>query len=151
MQDNQRQAILYAYLAGIIDGEGTIRIGSAKHIGWNTRYSAAISVGMVNEEIIDLLVKTFGSKKRIECVPNKRPIYRWGTSGNIVVPIILKTLLPYLIVKRKQAELIIKFCHERTTIGFRRNKGLPKKELRRRERLYLKVKTLNAVGAAATK
>src|SRR3990167_1487725 len=150
-QDNQRQAVLFSYLAGIIDGEGTIRIGCARHKKWNIRYSAAMSVGMTNEEIIDLLVKCFGSKKRIERVPNRKLIYRWGTSGNKTIPTILKQFLPYLIVKKKQAELVIRFCEERQTTGFRRNKGLPKKELQRRERLYLKVKALNAVGAAATK
>jgi len=30
-QDNQREATLYAYVAGIIDGEGTIRIGKTKN------------------------------------------------------------------------------------------------------------------------
>jgi hypothetical protein len=149
-QDNQRQAVLYAYLAGIIDGEGTIRIGSSRHKDWNIKYYASIGVGMTDETVINLFVETFGSKKRIERVPDRRPIYRWGTSGNIKVPSILQKLISYLIVKRKQAELVIKFCDERQIKGFRRNKGLPKKELRRREELYRKIRKLNAVGAAAT-
>src|SRR3989344_3532377 len=102
------QALLYSYLAGIIDGEGTIRIGK----GGTTKYYAAISVGNVNKEVIDLLTKTFGSKTRLEIVKisNRQPIYRWGTSGNLAVPQILKILLPYLIVKKKQANIVLKFC-----------------------------------------
>jgi len=46
--------------------------------------------------------------------------------------------------------LVIKFCEERKTTGFRRNKKLPISELQRREELYWKVKKLNAVGAPAT-
>ena len=144
-QDNQREATLYAYLAGIIDGEGTIRIArtNPKHSNWNIKYSGAISIGMIDKKVIQLFVKLFGAKMRIECVPNRKPIYRWGTSGNNVVPEILKTILPYLIVKRKQAELVIKFCENCQKNGFRKNKGLPKKELQWRAALYLKVRNLN--------
>lgn len=78
-------------------------------------------------------------------------MYRWGTSGSKIVPLILKSVLPYLRVKRKQAELVLRFCEKSTVTGFRRNKGLPNSELRWREDLYWKVKKLNSVGAPATK
>lgn len=153
-QDNQREAILLSYLAGIIDGEGTIRIGatkpSTKHPNWNIVYYASIGLGMSDKRVIELFAKKFGAKLRKECVPNRKIIYRWGTCGNKAVPKILKKLLPYLIVKKKQAELVIKFCEERKTTGFRRNKKLPISELRRRQELYFKIKKLNAVGAPAT-
>ena len=107
-QDTQKQEILFSYLAGIVDGEGTIRIGK----GGSTKYYASISVGNTNKEVIDLLTKTFGSKTRLERigVPNRQSMYRWGTSGNLSVPKIIKRLLPYLIIKRKQAEIVLKFC-----------------------------------------
>ena len=113
-QDNQREVALCAYLAGIIDGEGTIRIGGAKcnEKNRNTRYYASISVGMTDKAVIQLLVETFGSKMRIERVriPNRKDVYRWGTSGNIAVPRIIEKLLPYLIIKKQQAELVLQFC-----------------------------------------
>jgi len=145
IQDNQREATLYSYLAGIIDGEGTIRINRTKprNSNWNLKYSGAISVGMTDKKVIQLLVKVFGAKMRIECVPDRKLLYRWGTSGNQKLPIILKPLLPYLIVKRKQAELVIKFCEKSQTTGFRRNKRLPKKELQWREAIFQKVRNLN--------
>ncbi len=151
-QDNQGQAVLLAYLAGIIDGEGTIRIGrnQPSNKKWNLKYYASISVGMVLKEIPEMFAQEFGANVRIERVPEKRPIYRWGTSGNKTVPRILKQLLPYLRVKKVQAIEVIKFCEEQM-IGFKRNNGLPIQELRRRERSYQKVRKLNAVGAAATK
>jgi hypothetical protein len=37
-------------------------------------------------------------------------MYRWGTSGSKVVPEILEKLLPYLIVKKENAELVLEFC-----------------------------------------
>ena len=155
-QDNQRQAILYAYLAGIIDGEWTIRITHErlkKNPNWNFRYNGAISVGMTNREIVELFRSIFtpNANIHIECVPNRKLMYRWGTSGSNIVPQILKCLLPYLRVKKQQAELVIELCEDKITKRFRRNKGLPVLELRRREELYKKVKELNTTGAAATK
>ena len=145
-QDNQRQAVLFAYIAGLMDGEGTIRINRvtwSKHPNWNIRYSGAISIGMTDQKAIELFVELFGSKMRIERVPNRKVIYRWGTSGNIVVPKILKQFLPYLRVKKKQAELVIKYCENCMRKGFQKSDGLPKKELQWREALYNKVKNLN--------
>ena len=147
-QDNQREAVLLSYLAGIMDGEGTIRIGASnppeKHPDWNTKYYASISIGMTDKRIIEMFVKKFGTKLRQECVPNRKIVYRWGTSGNEAVPKILRELLPYLIVKKQQAELVIKFCETRKVTGFRRNQKLPIKELLRREEFYKKVKKLNS-------
>lgn len=153
-QDNQREATLYAYLAGIIDGEGTIRIGACKpnkkNPNWNVRYYAAISIGMVEKKVIEKLQQAFGSNIWIECVPNRKTIYRWGTSGTKNMIDIIKKLIPYLIVKKEQAKLILQFCENKKVNGFRRNLKLPMKELQRREEIYLKVKKLNAVGAPAT-
>ena len=153
-QDNQREAVLLSYLAGIMDGEGTIRIGatkpSEKNKHWNTKYYASVSMGNTSKEVVKMFVDKFGSKVREECVPNRKKMYRWGTSGNIVVPKILKQLLPYLVIKKKQAELVIMFCETRKVKGFRRNEKLPISELQRREEFYWKVKKLNAVGAPAT-
>jgi hypothetical protein len=152
-QDNQREAILLSYLAGIVDGEGTIRINAqrlSKKPHWNIRYAPSISIGMTNKEIIELFVKVFGSKLREECVPNRKKMFRWGTSGTIRVLNIVKKLYPYLIVKKEQARLLIEFCENKQTNGFRRNEYLPDSELQRRKELYEKVKKLNAVGAPAT-
>ena len=150
------QAALYAYLAGVMDSEGTIRITQEKlsrHPNWNPRYNGAVSMGMASKEIILLFQKTFtpNANIRIERVPNRKIIYRWGTSGSNIVPEILKKLLPYLIEKKKQAELVIMFCEGKKTKGFQRSNYLPKKEIRWREDLYQKVRKFNATGAAATK
>jgi hypothetical protein len=107
------QAVLYSYLAGIIDGEGTIRIGfSNKDSRGNPTkfYYASISVGMTDYKVIKLLADTFGSNVREERVLGRKLMYRWGTSGNKIVPKILEKIIPYLIVKKRQAELVMEFC-----------------------------------------
>ena len=99
---------------------------------------------MTNKEVIKMLVKRFGSKVREECVDNRKKMYRWGTSGNTAVPIILKQILPYLVVKKEQTKLVIEYCSKIKTTGFRRNKKLPIKQLLWREEFYQKIKKLNS-------
>lgn len=153
-QDNQRQAVLYAYLAGIIDGEGTIRIGKVKTDSKGNptpTYYSNISVGMTDKRIIDLLSKTFGASTRIERVPfGRKTVYRWGTSGSNVIPNIISKIIEHLIVKKTQAELVLEFCKSKQDYKRLSNNKLTENELQRREELFQKVKKLNAVGAAAT-
>mgnify|MGYP003604071727 CR=1 FL=1 len=152
MQGNPRQATL-CYIAGIIDGEGTIRIHKSKPYQKNKHknysYSAGIGVGMVEKIIPQLLKESFGGSLREECVPERRSIWRWQVSGRMSVYKILEELVPYLIVKREQALAVMEFCQEWHT-PFSRQQGLSNRELQRREDAYLKLRKLNAVGAAAT-
>jgi len=155
LHDDPRQAALYGYLAGILDGEGTLRICKMKpnpkfHVK-DTRYTTYISVGMVDKEPIDLLAKHLGGSVRIERAPSdgRRPIYRWVVSGRRCVFRALCLVLPYLRVKRPQAEILLDFILNYVD---RRNQSeeVKQRELLRREELYHKMRKLNAVGAAAT-
>jgi len=153
MQGNQRQAVLVAYLAGIIDGEGCFRIGKAPK-KYNPVYTAYIQVGMVDKCIPKLLLQTFGGNLREERVLEKRSIWRWTANSRKKVLEISKILEPYLIVKKQHVKLIIDFCENfknyRVNQYNLHNSPLHSQELQRREDLYLKMKKLNAVGAAAT-
>ncbi len=156
MQDNQRQAVLY-YLAGIIDGEGCIRMGKQKyqaHPNWNPQFYGCISVGMVNKQVIELLRDTFTpnrpNKIYTERVQGRKPVYRWIARKDQEVMAILKELHPLLLIKKEQAEIVMAFLESKNTKGFQRNKGLPPQELRWREGLFQQMKTLNAPGAVAT-
>lgn len=153
-QDNQREAIQLAYLAGIIDGEGTIGIVKSNKKNWNPQYSAGIGIGMSDKETVETLLKMFTPDRKllIECVPNRKTIYRWRVIGNKAVPPILKIFLPYLRIKREQAEIVIKFCETRKSDRTKTGKThfTTPEELQRREEFYQKIKKLNAVGALAT-
>jgi len=150
---NPMQAIQYAYLAGIMDGEGTIRIDKMKprkdRQTINPTYAVHISIGMVDSTIPALLHQTFGvGSRRIECVFEKRPIYRWHVRGNVSARKVIIPLLPYLIIKRPQAELALRLI-DGWEVPRAKKLGLSPWELRRREDLYQAVRKLNAVGAAA--
>lgn len=152
-KDNLKQAILYSYMAGLIDSEGSISISRSirkDKLHWKPAYNGFISIGNTAKIMIDLMIENFGGTYTIECVPNRKPMYRWITRSSNKVISILETLLPYLKVKSRQAEIVINFCKSKKTYGFQRNKGLPKKEIQKREGLFRKVRELNAAGAAAT-
>ena len=152
MQGNPRQATL-AYIAGIIDGEGTIRIHKSKPYAKNKQknytYSAGIGVGMVEKRIPLLLQEIFGGALSEECVPDRRSIWRWQVSGRMSVFKILEELASYLILKQEHAYAVMEFCEDWHT-PFSRQQGLSVQELQRREEAYQKLRKLNAVGAAAT-
>lgn len=134
-QDNQNQAFLFSYLAGIMDGEGTIRISYSfteklrkRTKIANPQYFASLSCGMTNKQVISLLHSTFGGGmyEERESVPNRKPIYRWVITGNRKVPPILASLLPYLVVKKEQAQTVLSFCND----GKWRKKALVSERIR---------------------
>lgn len=160
MQGNQRQAILWAYLAGLIDGEGSFVIQKtdvekiakcSKCV--SPKYLPYFCIGMVDKTPLDLIQETIGSGKVYEeCVPDRRSIWRIRFGGRVTLIPFIKNLLPYLIVKKKQAELLLDFCENWTSSineNGKRSRISPQ-ELQRREEAYLKMRKLNAVGAAAT-
>lgn len=98
-----------AYAAGIIDGEGCIvgKRGTSRFRGQYT-YNVSILVGMTDFEAVDWLFTTFGGYIYTYQYSNRRPIRRWGKDGAACQEF-LKLVLPYLKVKRDQAQAAIDF------------------------------------------
>lgn len=95
-----------SYLAGIIDGEGTFYIGySCKK--WGSR----MYVVNTDKRLIDWLKNTFGG---LVYTRNSLKNPAWKTKYEWIlekakIPPICEVILPYLICKKEQAELMIKF------------------------------------------
>jgi hypothetical protein len=154
---NQREAVLVGYLAGIIDGEGSISLKkvkpNAKRKTKNPTYEGAITLGMVEKRIIELFVERYGGTYRIERVPNRQPIYRYAKVGTKGVLPILEELAPYLIEKRERAEVLMEYYKSINTERNRVNGKVVQmtdEELSLREDFYQKMKELNAKKAPAT-
>ena len=106
-----------SYVAGIIDGEGSIeyiqrarirhdRPGKPVHKVWNIR----MEVPQVDGRLIDYLMTTTAEGNRdIKTYPNN-PTYqdqqRWRVSHRGVYRV-LKQVYKYLIVKREKAKLVV--------------------------------------------
>jgi len=138
------------YLAGIIDGEGSIMVKKQKqsrNLNWNPTFEVGIRVGMTYKPIIETLYKTFGGSFFEEKRNKYKTIYRWNVWGNTKVLPILKALKPHLRVKKEQTILAIQLLENRVN-GYKTRTGrgtwLTKEELQFRNDIHEKVKALNA-------
>ncbi len=105
----KNQEIL-AYLAGVLDSDGTIGI---KRNTYSVRvlkesqspsYSERIHIRQVTREALDLFAATFGGNVGTEDPSAKRgkPLFTWGQTDQKAVNT-LQALLPYLRIKKAQA------------------------------------------------
>jgi hypothetical protein len=105
-----------AYLAGLLDGEGCICFSKQKTPAGATVYTCQVSIANTSTRLRDWLSerlcgriykKTYpvdGTKR----VKARRQCYAWTISGNNLCRFFLKAVAPYLVIKRKQAELMMR-------------------------------------------
>src|ERR1700756_2351793 len=97
-----------AYAAGIFDGEGSLIICSTTTRG-RTRYWPMLVVQMAKPQGLNVLRATFGGRLTTvkRALPNHAAMLRWEQSGvGSLCPLL--HMLPFLRVKRQQAEILIK-------------------------------------------
>ena len=103
------------YIAGFLDGEGSIYISRSKcpRTKRGVRYALYIVFSSTNKNILEMIRNSLGG---VGCLfswdSKKNP--RWKTAYYLHITCrqaaeVLRKLLPYLILKRPQAELAIKF------------------------------------------
>ena len=99
-----------AYIAGLIDGEGYIGIkkASVRKDCFHPSYHARIQIRMVDEPAIKFITETLGGQyyKEKPNANNGRPLYCYQASDKIAATI-LKTIIPYLKVKKQSAETVL--------------------------------------------
>jgi len=104
----------HIYLAGIIDGGGTVTINrhSRNNKGqWHLK--PLLRVSDRSKELIDYLVRNFGGSC-IECrQKGHRTIYKWSVHAIRPINEILRHICPRLIVKVQQANVLIAFTNSR--------------------------------------
>ena len=102
---------LFAYLAGAIDSDGCISVKRSTY-AMRVRgdagapvFSERVMLKHVTPEVPTLLQDTFGGSLRVDApsTPNGRNLYAWQVTDLRAVEC-LKAILPYLRVKRSQAE-----------------------------------------------
>lgn len=113
-----------AYLAGIIDGEGTLFIGNYGNkdkIRGTGFFQTIIAVTTTDKCLTDWLFDNFGGWKS-EYTPKQRaenckgPVYSWKCTGDRLTHL-SELMIPYLVIKKEQAIILLKmrstyFCSE---------------------------------------
>lgn len=101
-----------AYLAGLIDGEGCIRVKKSKPRNDRSTptYTAAVHVRMVDEPAIAFLSATLGGWYYKERPHSRgRPLYCWQATGR-VADAALRAVRPYLRIKGPQADVALELA-----------------------------------------
>jgi len=150
---------ILAYLAGLIDGEGSIMIKKSTYRIRSPKYNDCVNPGYfirvtmknINKDVMELLKKTFGGS-----VWEDRKVY---TSKNGFqtrhrlwcfdihdrhAENMLRLLYPYLIIKKPQAEIALKLVEmkreaRKALVG----NAYPPQFVQKFEELYHEIKRLN--------
>ncbi|KKR30745.1 MAG: hypothetical protein UT62_C0008G0020 [Parcubacteria group bacterium GW2011_GWC1_39_8] len=138
--------VILSYYAGFVDGEGYIGIkkyirkdkGSEK---FSPSYSERVSIGGINELSIkafnDLVIGNIHYKKPSKL--NERGFWNWEVSEN-KARIFLKMILPYLKIKRLDAELVLALGKNKLK---NKSKPVSKEDNELRESLYILLKKVH--------
>ena len=130
----------YIYLAGILDGEGCVTVGAGRRETC-INYNPIVVVQNTSKQLIDWLHKTFGgqvylSKKETS---KTKTAWAWRITKKRSIETLLLAVLPYILVKREQAKLLLTFVRlERTAPSNLRVK------------IYEELRVLNSRGKSVT-
>lgn len=106
------------YFAGLFDGEGCVSINKTK--GTKDKpysrpgFQLRISITNTNIEVLNKLQNTYGGNIYKRERKNARTYYDWVAASNQCLEP-LKRWIPFLIIKKKQAEIAVSFQENRKT------------------------------------
>ncbi len=146
-----------AYLAGIVDGEGYIGIKRTK---WtpqkekqngikSDRFTERIQIRMTDESAIRLFRDTLGGNyhKELPKEHSKLSLYCYSASDKRACEVLQK-LLPFMLVKKRDAELVLKLRElKNKPHSYGNGKGkMTKEDIKERYDLWLALKKLHGGG-----
>ncbi len=134
------------YLAGVTDSEAHIGIIKHKRKERLTpAYEPRLQIGNTSKNMLTIFLTNFGGRILLEkrLTRGGKEFYIWTVYG---VPMVkaLEAMLPFLRVKKREAELVIalqkRIWKRNERVGD--NKGVSSQELEAREKLYQQIKRL---------
>jgi hypothetical protein len=134
-----------AYLAGIIDGEGTIslqRFGSL--ILRPAHIYPRITISNTDMGLINWLCDNFGGKYRKQAIGllGRKQCWSWSIQGQGAVNLLVM-VLPWLLIKPTQAWLCLEFWAQRVRAPARKS-GVPPEQQALRQGFMFAVQYLNS-------
>jgi len=129
-----------AYIAGLLDGEGSITVSQSFCKARTRRYELQVSI--VNTWLEPLLAVKAQHGGSIHSRKNFRfkPVYHWSV-GQRAGECFLRKVLPYLIIKKQRALLALDFMEKKHG---KPGQKLDKAELELRKSYYEQMKKLNS-------
>jgi len=149
-----RRRRLSKYLAGFIDAEGCLMIPKSTDSNGNSQYRARISIGNTDKPVLEEIRGRFGGimTNQPSARVGWRHAYQLIWSDGMVERLLL-SVLPYLIVKRRHAMVMLALVdHKKATRQGRAASEFarhPRKVIAFRENLRQRMKALNAKGPPA--
>jgi hypothetical protein len=105
-----KENLVMAYVAGLIDGDGSISLIREQRVS-GAKYYPCIQLSNVFEDMIDFLHQTFGGSKKIKShqAHSKKIQYVWNVRGLESCSNLLEKVLPFLVLKKKQAKVLLDY------------------------------------------
>lgn len=98
---------MWAYLAGLFDGEGHLGFSfSSKMSAYPT---PIMSIGNTNKEVIEWVKTNFGGGVLMRPRPSRSTMWEWCLWRRDGMGEIIRGMLPYLIIKKRHAELMLRY------------------------------------------
>lgn len=144
---NQEDA---AYIAGFLDGEGSISLGRNHYFDpkRTTVYSVLVRIGNTNKDVLDWIcaVSGFGkvyTQKNSGTFKSNQKFWMFTITKKDAVGKFLSEIYPYLKVKRLQAEIALKYVETIREDRFRGQKT-PEPTVTYRDGLVFEMKEANS-------
>lgn len=139
-----------AYIAGFLDGEGTISCFSTQDKEGNVRTKIEITLYNTNIEVLEWIKNLVGGT--LHEIKRKKKMDHWKTPFALHFAAmqsrnLLHQVMNYLIVKKRQAELTLEFGDTMMLASDGRKSGLPLEVIEKRLRIMNEMKILNRRGA----
>lgn len=108
---SQHNNLRNAYVAGLLDGEGSFQIGRAPQNRSGFQYIPRVVICNTNIDCINTLPHEYHGflthqNSRQE---NHRPLHTWCLTQNKQLEQFILSMLPYLIIKKQRANIVLEF------------------------------------------
>ena len=103
----------WSYVAGFIDGEGTITFARCRTRVGNPSLKPRIIVGQKKPEVLYLIQEKVGGGHVLQ---QPGGLFVWQADGLRLHLDLMSRLQPLLIIKKRQAEILVEFCKCRLAV-----------------------------------
>ncbi len=103
-----------AYAAGLIDGEGCLHLtkNGKKQTSWAAKATINMTIGAL--PVLQAMQQTYGGGlcRLREQTEKYQEVWLWSLTARAELKLLLTAVLPYLMVKRRQAEVILEYLEQ---------------------------------------